>query len=461
MNSIDDTIVAPATPLGEGGIAIVRVSGKASLEIADKRFHGKVKIQAAKTHTAHYGKFVNSEHLVLDDVIITIFRAPNSYTGEDVIEINCHGSIFIVEQIVQEITKTGARIAEPGEFTKRAFLNGKMDLSQAEAVADLIHSRTQISHLASMNQLRGGIHNKIEILKKQLLNLCSMLELELDFSDEGLEFIAEGKVKTEIREVLFMVDKLRNTFQNSKAIKEGINVTIVGKPNVGKSSIFNYLVSDNRAIVTEIPGTTRDVIREAITISGFLFNLSDTAGIRHTSDVIEIEGMKRSKETIEQADVIIIVTDIFEYEQESFEKNVNDFKNLISKNGKIITVINKIDLLESPFKQWKDHKEIIMVSAQNGEGMKKLEDEILNSGIKKELSRGDKNIIIINARHLSCINRATDNLNRAYKSSEQGVSNEFLAADIREAIHALEEITGNISNEDILNNIFSNFCVGK
>jgi|WetSurMetagenome_2_1015567.scaffolds.fasta_scaffold23656_2 tRNA modification GTPase len=458
MNSFDDTIVAPATPLGEGGIAVIRVSGKSSIEIVDKYFHGNIKIKEAKTHSAHYGKFFSSNFEILDDVVIIIFRTPYSYTGEDVVEINCHGSLFIVEQIVQEITKRGARIANPGEFTKRAFLNGKMDLSQAEAVADLIHSRTEISHRASLNQLQGAIHERINLLREKLLMFCSLLELGLDFSEEGLEFIPHSKLINEIDDIISQVEKLRKTFQISKAVREGIRVAIVGRPNVGKSSIFNYLIADNRAIVTAISGTTRDVIRESITINGLIFHLSDTAGIRNTLDVIEIEGIKKSKEAIKVADIIIFVTDIFQLNEENIHIIENDLKNLIKKESHLIKVVNKVDLRQI---RSDIDDETILISALTGEGMDKLKNEILKYGIRDVSGYNEKNLIIINSRHFDSLNKALETLTQVKISIENRMSNEFIVIDIRRTIQSLEEITGNISNEDILDNVFSKFCIGK
>jgi tRNA modification GTPase len=460
MNSNEDTIVAPATPLGEAGIAIVRVSGKSAVVIIDKCFRGKIKAVGANTHTAHYGKIIKSDKTILDEVVIIIFRAPHSYTGEDTVEINCHGSIFIVEQIVQEIIKRGARIAEPGEFTKRAFLNGKMDLSQAEAVAELIQSRTKISHRASINQLKGGIHVQVNTLRSRLLKFCSTLELELDFSEEGLKLIAHESLAKELSDIIILVDKLRNSYKYSKAIREGINVAIVGMPNVGKSSIFNYLIEDNRAIVTEIPGTTRDVIRETISMNGFPFNLSDTAGIRDTNDLIEIEGMRRTKGTIKTADIIIIVTDIYQYQEQN--KNPADkFRNMIQEGSRVIVVVNKIDLYNGTIERPSARIRTILASALTGYGMKELEKEIFNKGVESEIGNIDKKIVIINARHHACLNNAMNNLSSAQKSLENNVSNEFIAIDIRAAIRYLDEIIGNISNEEILNNIFTNFCIGK
>lgn len=458
MNSIDDTIVAPATPIGEGGISIVRLSGKESIDIADKCFRGKVILCNASTHTVHHGKFYSIENAIIDDVLATVFRAPNSYTGEDTIEISCHGSIFIVEQIMLEITKAGARIAEPGEFTKRAFLNGKIDLSRAEAVADLIHSRTQISHQVSMNQLQGSIQRKIDKLRERLIDFCSFIELELDFADEGIEFLQREKLEKEIAEIIESIERLRKTFRSSKAIREGVNVTIIGKPNVGKSSIFNYLVADNRAIVTNIPGTTRDVIKEMISINGVLFNLSDTAGIRSSIDTIEIEGIKRSKETIKNADIIIIVSDVGDYNDVLMAEVKNEILHLKRKDSKVITVVNKVDLLNGVEKKIENH---ILVSAKSGEGMKELEKEIYKCGVRDNVGQSDKNIIVINSRHYSCLSRALTKLNNAQLTLRNRMSNEFIAVDVKGAIHSMEEITGIVSNEDILNNIFSKFCIGK
>ena len=462
MNSIEDTITAIATPIGEGGISVVRISGNRAIEVVDKCFHGKSMLRDVHTHTVHFGKISGSETMVIDEVVATVFRAPNSYTGEDVVEIACHGSIFVVEQIIHELLHHGARLAEPGEFTKRAFLNGRIDLSQAEAVADLIHSRTQISHRVALSQLQGSISKKIQELRNRLIEFCGSLEIELDFSEEGLEFFSRQMFIKELEHIIDVIDHLTDSFKSSKAIREGINVTIVGKTNVGKSSIFNYLVADSRAIVTKIPGTTRDIIKESINIDGILFTLADTAGFRNSLNEIEMEGMRRSMDAIKIADIIIFVTDIQERDENKHNKILEEILQEKREDAQTIFVKNKIDLLpgnqvvKGPVKPSQ-----ILLSAKTGIGIKALENELFRLAAETNISNNDRNPIVINARHLACLQKAYKRLFAAKTSIENNMSNEFITIDVRGAINSLGEITGTISNEDVLNSIFTKFCVGK
>lgn len=448
----EDTIVAIATPAGVGAISIVRISGPKSFVVTDKFFNGKIKIENAASHTLHYGSIIDQDGQHIDDVLISVFRAPNSYTGEESVEISTHGNPLITQKIIELlIGETDVRLAEPGEFTKRAFLNNRIDLTKAEAVADVINSRTEASFRGARNQLDGLLSSKVNDLRSQLLNSSSFIELELDFAEEDIEFVNQDELLKRIDAIIIEIDTLLESYEFGRVIRDGVNVAIVGKPNVGKSSLLNYILKESRAIVSEIPGTTRDVIREEVSIDGILFRLFDTAGIRFSEDTIEKEGIFRSQETVRSADVVIFLEDV--KQRESKELFV-DLLNLTSSD-KIIKVLNKIDLDEES-KMISDVK----ISAKTGQGVdelfSKLKERTLGSGNYTE-----KTAIVTNLRHHNCLKKSRENLINARESILKMMSGEFISVDLRNAEMNLAEIIGEVTSDDVLNNIFMKFCIGK
>ncbi len=447
----EDTIVALATASGVGAISVIRVSGEKSIELVDEVFSGKIKLVDAHTHTIHYGKIIDSKNELIDDVLVSVFKAPHSYTGENSIEISSHGSSLIVKKIIERLIEVGARLAEPGEFTKRAFLNGRIDLAQAEAVADIINSRTEASLRGARNQLDGLLSQKVNFLRNSLINSSSLIELELDFAEEDLEFVSLNKVMNQLQEIEFEIDKLISTYNFGRIIKDGINVALVGKPNVGKSSLLNYLLKEKRAIVSEIPGTTRDIIREEVNIDGILFTLYDTAGIRETEDVIEKEGVNRSVETIKNSDVVIFLNDV----QSGFSNKLFEKLKTYTNEDRIIKVVNKIDLDPNT----KINCEV-KISAKTGEGIDTLFKVLKEKAIGSE-TYSEKSAIVSNIRHLDALKRAKQFLENAKESIKEKLSGEFIAVDLRNAESTLGEIIGRVTSDDILNNIFMKFCIGK
>ncbi|MCK5087747.1 MAG: tRNA uridine-5-carboxymethylaminomethyl(34) synthesis GTPase MnmE [Melioribacteraceae bacterium] len=447
----DDIITALATPVGEGAISVIRVSGTGSIKSIDKIFVGKAKLEDAATHTVHYGKIVDGNGRIIDDVLISVFKNPKSYTGEDSVEISTHSSSIVVKKIIEELVKNKVRLAEPGEFTRRAFLNGKIDLAQAEAVADIINSRTEASLRGARNQLDGILSKKIDALREMLINSSSLIELELDFAEEDLEFLPTKEILDRINKIIIEIDKLLETYSFGRVIRDGINVAIVGKPNVGKSSLLNYILKESRAIVSEIPGTTRDIIREEVSIDGVLFKLYDTAGIRLTENDVEKEGVLRSRNAVENADLIIFLNDVIEgYSVDLY----NELLELTSKE-RIIKVVNKIDL--------RDDRSISSdsyISAITGSGISDLLDILKEKGIGSQ-SYSEKSAVISNVRHYNALKEAKSSLVHAKNSIEDKLSGEFVAVDLRNAENFLGEIIGKVTTDDILNNIFSKFCIGK
>jgi tRNA modification GTPase len=447
----EDTIIAIATPSGSGAISLIRVSGKESIEVTDKVFYGKIKLKESASHTIHHGKIISNDGEVIDDVLISVFKAPNSYTGEDSIEISCHGNQFIAESIIKCFLEQNIRLATPGEFTKRAFLNGKIDLAQAEAVVDIINSRTEASLRGARNQLDGLLSSKIEYLKNSLLNISSMLELELDFVEEDIELLTKREVETKINSLVNEIELLMKTYSFGKIIKDGLNIAIVGEPNVGKSSLLNYLLKESRAIVSEIPGTTRDIIHEDISIDGLLIKLYDTAGIRYSDELIEREGVERSKRIVKEADLVLLVLDATKpYPLKLFEELVN-----ITKEERIFKILNKIDLNNEV-----NFNADTRISCLTGEG---IDDLII---LLKKYSLGEVNYsedtaILTNLRHFNALESARINLNNSINALNENLSEEFISVHLRNAETCLNEIIGQVTSEDILNNIFSNFCIGK
>lgn len=448
----EDTIVALATPAGVGAISVIRVSGPQSFLAVDNIFNGKTKIDDAASHTLHYGDIKNQDDEHIDDVLVSVFRAPNSYTGEDSVEISTHGNPLITQRIIDLLISTSnIRLAEPGEFTKRAFLNNRLDLAEAEAVADVINSRTEASLRGARNQLDGMLSQKVKELRAQLLNSSSFVELELDFAEEDIEFVNQNELLKRIDSIIIEIDTLLESYDFGRVIRDGVNVAIVGRPNVGKSSLLNYILKESRAIVSEIPRTTRDVIREEVSIEGILFRLFDTAGIRISEDTIEKEGILRSQETVRTADVVIFLEDV---EQSESRDLYLDLLNFTSPN-KILKVLNKIDLFkESP------KPTDVKISAKTGEGIENLFIKLKEIAIGSE-SYTEKTAIVTNLRHHNCLKKSRENLINARESILKKMSGEFISVDLRNAEMNLAEIIGEMTSEDILNNIFMKFCIGK
>lgn len=448
MLNQQDTICALATANGVGAISVIRVSGTQSWKIVSTIFSKS--LEGKETHTAHFGTISDGDTLI-DEVLITIFAEGRSFTGEESAEIACHGSPFIQRQIIQLLTKDGCRMAEPGEFTQRAFLNGKMDLSQAEAVADLIAAQSRSSHEIALKQLRGGFSSELKELREQLINFASLVELELDFAEEDVEFADRTELKALVKNVLEYVNRLAKSFELGNAIKEGVPVAIVGAPNTGKSTLLNQLLGDDRAIVSNIAGTTRDVIEETLNIDGILFRLIDTAGIREGAEEIEAMGIERSKEKINQAKIVLCLADA------SVENSIAEVKNWVEElssthpNKRIQLIVNKSDLSAS--------SEGIAISAKQGENIEALKSWMVNS-VTEGFDMANETIVS-NARHHAALVNTSEALQKALDGLETGVSADWVAMDIRQAMFELGTITGDISTDDLLGNIFSKFCIGK
>jgi len=459
----DDTIAALATPYGFGAIAVIRLSGKQAISITENVFYTKKlkhKTLADKaSHTAHFGLI--AEHgVIIDEVLVTIFKAPHTYTGEEIVEISCHGSIFIQQQLLQIFHKHGARPAQPGEYTLRAFLNGKLDLSQAEAVADLIASNSATSHQVAMQHMRGGFSSKIAILRENLLNFASLIELELDFSEEDVEFADRTDLRKLIHTIQSIIDKLIGSFEVGNVIKNGIPVAIVGKPNAGKSTLLNVLLEDDRAIVSEIPGTTRDTIEDEIIIDGVLFRLIDTAGIRTTTDVIEQIGVNKAFEVIKKSAIVIYLFDTHELSRGDLELEVNIVREHIG-TSQLLVVGNKIDFetLDELKQEFADVPHIQFISAKEHTNIAELKATLVSLFDTRTVNTTDT--IVTNSRHVNSLTKAQDALQKVNEGLNTQIQSDFLALDIRYALEALGEITGQVTNDDLLGNIFSKFCIGK
>jgi len=449
-----DNIIALATPSGMGAIAVIRISGENAITIVDGHFKSisAKQLQKQKSHTIHLGHIIDGEKTV-DKVLVSIFKAPNSYTGENVVEISCHGSHYIQQQLIQLFLRKGCRMATEGEFTLRAFLNGKMDLSQAEAVADLIASNSEAAHKVAMQQMRGGFSNEIKDLRQELLNFASLIELELDFSQEDVEFADRTQFNALLSKITHVLKNLIDSFALGNVIKNGIPVAIVGEPNVGKSTLLNALLNEERAIVSDIPGTTRDTIEDQLIINGIAFRFIDTAGIRKTEDTVEKIGIERTFKKIEEASLIMY---LFEADQ----MNHVPFVALQKKYGdkELLFVANKIDKAKT------DHintipKEVLQLSAKSKEGLDVLKKVLLK---KSQISQiGENNTIVTNNRHYGALVKALEEIQKVKEGLTNDLSSDLLAIDIRQALYHLGEITGSVTTDDLLGNIFSNFCIGK
>ncbi len=446
-----DTIVAPATAAG-GAIAVVRVSGREAFTLCDRLFRGRKPLAGAEGYTVHYGEIMDGDRIV-DDVLATVFRAPHSYTGEDSVEISCHGSSYIVSEILRLLTAAGGRMAQPGEFTIRAYLAGKLDLSQAEAVADTIAASSRAAHALASTQMRGGYSDELEQLRDKLLNLTSLLELELDFSEEEVEFADRTALRETMQRIGAEIDRLRNSFSLGNAIKEGVAVAIAGAPNVGKSTLLNRLLNEERAMVSEIAGTTRDVIEERANIGGILFRFLDTAGIRSTDDRLERMGIERTMESIRRAQIVIHMIDA-----PTLAETLPEPDFTLRPDQKILTVANKIDKASASLNL---SENIIAISAKQGTGIDHLCDALRRTVDTEALYHGDP--VVSNSRHYEALTTAREALDRALDGLGNDLPADLLSEEIRQVIHHLGSITarGSIAPDEVLQNIFSKFCIGK
>lgn len=455
MTDNTDTIVALATPNGVGAIAVIRLSGPEAITIANSVFKGKDLTKQA-SHTIHFGNIADGD-LILDEVLVSLFVGPRSYTRENVVEVSCHASGYIIESIIKLFIKKGARSAKPGEFTLRAFLNGQLDLSQAEAVADLIASNSKASQQVALQQLRGGFSSQLKGLREQLVNFASLIELELDFAEEDVEFANRDQLKSLIHEITKIVGRLIQSFELGNAIKNGVNTVIAGRPNAGKSTLLNALLNEERAIVSHIPGTTRDTIEEVLNIQGINFRLIDTAGIREATDAIEQIGVQRTMEKISQSALLVYVFDAAEITIEELNK---DIESLQKPGVTMLVVANKADLLNPEQLSALPHTDrAIIISAKQKRHIDELKHKIYSSAVKDQLS-GDETLVT-NIRHLEALQKTEEALVRVLGGIDGSITSDFLSMDIKQALHYLGEIVGVVTTDDLLENIFSKFCIGK
>ena len=464
---IGDTIVALSTPPGHGAIGVIRLSGPNAISITDDFFRGK-NLEKVAANTVHYGKIVDENERIIDECVATIFRAPRSYTKEDVVEISCHGSAYIIEQIIQLCLRKGARMAERGEFTLRAFLNGQLDLSQAEAVADLIASDSETSHELAMKQMRGGFSEEISALRQELIDFAALIELELDFGEEDVEFADREKLENLVAKIQGVLKRLLDSFHLGNVLKKGVATVIAGRPNAGKSTLLNALLNEERAIVSEIAGTTRDTIEEGLNINGIQFRLIDTAGIRRAQDEIERIGVERTMEKIGESTLVIYLFDVTESRPTDLWEDVERFlegsKALTAKSSRIF-VANKMDLYPSMqvseyYKEGLiDADNLITISAKNKMNVPFLKEKLYHAVIN-DPSLMD-NTIVTNARHFDALNKSHEALDKVMMGLRGGITGDFIAMDIRAALHELGLITGEIHTDDLLDSIFTRFCIGK
>lgn len=449
-----DTIVALATAPGISAIAVIRLSGPESIAITDRVFRGK-RLAEQATHTIHFGSLRDHEKTI-DEVLVSIFRAPNSFTREDSIEISCHGSPLIAKEIIRVLLREGARLAEPGEFTKRAFLHGRFDLAQAEAVADLINAETDNARQAALNQMRGGFSRQINELREELIHFASLIELELDFGEEDVEFAKRDDLTALIVKIQSYLKNLMDSFDQGNVIKNGVPTVIAGKPNAGKSTLLNILLNEDRAIVSDIPGTTRDVIEDEIILGGINFRFIDTAGLRETEDIIEAMGVARTREHMKKASLIIY---LFDLSNTTYDDIVREEEQLRSLGVPYIKVGNKIDRANSDLVSKLERDDFVFISAANRTNIDVLKEKILALFQVRGIRTGD--VIVTNARHYHNLSQTYDALQRVLEGMDNEITGDFLAMDIRQALHYLGEITGTITTEDLLGNIFGKFCIGK
>ena len=484
---MNDTIAAVGTPPGAGAVAIVRVSGSDAIRIADLVFRGAVRLCDVAGYTVHYGHALDARGSLLDEVLATVFRSPKSFSGEDMVEISCHGGSLVTRLLMESVIASGARAAGPGEFTRRAFLNGRIDLSQAEAVADLIAARSRRGHSVSMDHLEGRLGKLVQGLRKEVLDLCALLELTLDFSEEGLDLITREDLTSKLTGLRSQIGALASSYEQGRLYRDGVSVVLAGEPNAGKSSLFNALLKQDRAIVTAVPGTTRDALEESILIEGILFRLMDTAGLRETSDHVELLGVERSRAAVTRADIVLHVMDaeVSPLVQEHLERMA------VHQEGQyFLPVLNKCDLLaEWPVRQIVSgssgqgvdqighpvdlsgqaagltghasaEESVVAVSAKTGRGLDDLRRAVAGL-VTSSSSFGEEGVCITNIRHKECLLKALNSLDAGMNSLKNRASQEYIAFDVREAASALSEITGEVTSEEVLNHIFSRFCIGK
>ena len=454
MTDLHDTIVALSTPNGLGAIAVIRLSGNDAITIVNGLFDGKDLTQVP-THTLHFGSIKMGDE-VLDEVVASVFKGPRSYTREDVVEISCHASPYIIEQLLQLTLKLGARLARPGEFTQRAFLHGRFDLAQAEAVADLIAAENNAAHGNAIRQMRGGFSSEIKELREQLIHFASMIELELDFSEEDVEFASREELKDLVNQLMGPINGLIRSFELGNAIKNGIPIVIAGKPNAGKSTLLNALLNEERAIVSNIAGTTRDVIEDVMNIDGVTFRFIDTAGLRETSDEIEAIGVSRTREQMQKASIILYLVDLESTDPDEVEQEIAELQ---AQGTPHLLIGNKADVAREETKQAIHDKRGLLISAKAKTDLDTLKEHILQlvdlEGLNAEAT------FVTNSRHVSVLRNTLEALERVIAGINNQITNDFLAMDIRQALHHLGEITGEITTDDLLDNIFSKFCIGK
>jgi len=457
------TIAAIATPIGEGALSLVRLSGEHAIAIAESVFRGRTSLGAAAGYTIHHGRIVNGAGETVDDVLAALFRAPHSYTGEDAVEFSCHGGLVVTEAVLAALIAAGARHAGPGEFSRRAFLNGKMDLSQAEAVADLIASSSERARAVSMRQLEGKLGEKVIELRANLTSLCALLEIDLDFAEEGIGVIDRNEIGDRLRVILEALRTMIESYSSGRLAREGVGVVLTGKPNAGKSSLFNALLKEDRAIVTPHPGTTRDTIEERVLINGLLFRLIDTAGLRQATDPAEEAGVTRTHASVRSADIIVLVEDgSLPVEEREIETAVADCIG----NQKLIVALNKSDLpsrtVDSEIYPRLSARgsRVVKTSAITGSGLQELRSALYES-VARDARDATSGIEVTSRRHLDALTRASVAITEAMQTLDAGRSNEFVALDVRDAILALGEITGDVTSEEILNTVFARFCIGK
>ena len=456
LSEREDTIIALATPQGVGAIAVIRISGKDAIRVCNEVFFGK-NLEEQPSHTIHLGTIRDGEKII-DEVLVSLFKGPRSFTKENVVEISTHGSSYIVNQVLKLFVRRGIRLAKPGEFTQRAFLNGQFDLAQAEAVADLIHSDSESSHQAALNQMRGGFSSEIQELRNQLIHFASMIELELDFSEEDVEFVSREGLRQLVERILRLVEELILSFDLGNVIKNGVPTVIAGKPNAGKSTLLNALFNEEKAIVSDIAGTTRDFIEDELSLGGVIFRFIDTAGLRETTDTIEAIGVTRTQEKMRTASLILYLFDLSDTDLVQVHRDLNKLDNL---GVPYIKVGNKLDTAKLNIVKELQEKypDMLFISAGNKENLELLKERIL------ELVNLDKfrtgNTVVTNVRHYDSLNKTRESLLEVLGGLDQLVTNDFLAMDIRRALHYLGEITGEVTTDDLLANIFSKFCIGK
>ncbi|MBM3168563.1 MAG: tRNA uridine-5-carboxymethylaminomethyl(34) synthesis GTPase MnmE [Bacteroidetes bacterium] len=456
LSEREDTIIALATPQGVGAIAVIRISGKDAIRVCNEVFFGK-NLEEQPSHTIHLGTIRDGEKII-DEVLVSLFKGPRSFTKENVVEISTHGSSYIVNQVLKLFVRKGIRLAKPGEFTQRAFLNGQFDLAQAEAVADLIHSDSESSHQAAINQMRGGFSSEIQELRQQLIHFASMIELELDFSEEDVEFVSREGLRQLVERILRLVEELILSFDLGNVIKNGVPTVIAGKPNAGKSTLLNALLNEEKAIVSDIAGTTRDFIEDEISLGGVIFRFIDTAGLRETTDTIEAIGVSRTQEKMRTASLILYLFDLSATDLAEVHRDLNKLENL---GVPYLKVGNKLDSAKNNIVNELQAKypDMLFISAGNKENLELLKTRIL------ELVNLDKfrtgNTLVTNVRHYDSLTKTRESLLEVLGGLDQLVTNDFLAMDIRRALHYLGEITGEVTTDDLLANIFSKFCIGK